>query len=304
MTAPLDSVELLTLNEVAERLGVHYMTAYRYLRTGRLVGMKLGTEWRVRAADLLAFEAGAAASVPSPEANGSASGPTTDGSPTRRASRRRIDWAGRAVERLIGGDEVGTWSVIGSAMAAGMSAEDVYLDLLTPALRSIGDRWELGEITVADEHVASAITLRLIGRLGPQFSRRGRKRGTVVTAGPAGETHSLPLALFADVLRGRGFRVLDLGGDVPADSLASTVADTANLLAVCFCSTTSDNEASLRAAVDAVREVTDATVLAGGRAIADPDQARSLGADGGGITTPEALDLLARLPHRVAPPAI
>ena len=123
------------------------------------------------------------------------------------------------------GDEAGAWSVIENAMGAGMAIEEVYLDLLTPALRSVGDRWESGEITVADEHVASAVTLRLIGRLGPQFSRRGRKRGTVVVAAPAGETHSLPIALFADLLRGRGFRVLDLGGDVPADSLASIVAE-------------------------------------------------------------------------------
>ncbi len=281
------------------------MTAYRYLRTGRLEGTKHGTEWRVRAADLAQFEARAAGSVTGGRAGGRTGSSTPDDSaadaaPPSRITRRRIDWAGRATERMIDGDENGAWSVIENAMVAGMAIEDVYLHLLTPALRSVGDRWETGAITVADEHVASAVTLRLIGRLGPQFSRRGRKRGTVVTAAPAGETHSLPIALFADLLRGRGFRVLDLGGNVPADSLASIVAGTTNLLAVCLCSTTSGNEAGVIEAVDAVRAVTDAAVLVGGRAIADPDRARALGADGGGITTPEVLDVLAHLPRTPA----
>ncbi len=48
--------ELITLNEAADRLGVHYMTAYRYVRTGRLHGVKDGTEWRVRASDVEALQ--------------------------------------------------------------------------------------------------------------------------------------------------------------------------------------------------------------------------------------------------------
>ncbi len=306
MPEPRASAELLTLTEVAERLGVHYMTAYRYLRTGRLDGTKHGAEWRVRAADLERFESRAATGragirSPSGSAGDSRAGSSLDGpaagAGAPRRTRRRIDWAGRATERMVDGDEAGAWSVIESAMAAGMAIEEVYLDLLTPALRSIGDRWESGEITVADEHVASAVTLRLIGRLGPQFSRRGRKRATVVVAAPAGETHSLPIALFADLLRGRGFRVLDLGGDVPADSLTSTVADAVNLLAVCLGCTTAGNEASITEAIAAVRGATPAAVLVGGRAVADAATARSLGADDGGVPTRAALDLIEHLPR-------
>lgn len=302
MRAPGGSGELLTITEVAERLGVHYMTAYRYLRTGRLDGTRHGTEWRVRAADVARFEARATNADGGTRASNAARATTADGDALPRQPRRRIDWAGRACERMLDGDEAGAWSVIDGAMSAGMAIEEVYVDLLTPALRSVGDRWESGEITVADEHVASAVTLRLIGRLGPKFSRRGRKRGTVVVAAPGGETHSLPIALFADLLRGRGFRVLDLGGDVPADSLAAIVADIDDLLAVCLGCTTTGNEASIVEAIAAVRSVTAAPVLVGGQAIADPVDARSLGADDGGMTTPEVLELLARLTRRATLP--
>ena len=42
----------ISLREVAELLGVHYMTAYRYVRTGMLPAEKDGAEWRVRLTDL------------------------------------------------------------------------------------------------------------------------------------------------------------------------------------------------------------------------------------------------------------
>jgi len=45
----------LSLRECAERLGVHYMTAYRYVRTGMLAAVKQGTEWRVAVEDLESF---------------------------------------------------------------------------------------------------------------------------------------------------------------------------------------------------------------------------------------------------------
>ena len=45
----------LSLNEVAEKLGVHYMTVYRYVRTGLLPAAKSGGTWRVLADDLENF---------------------------------------------------------------------------------------------------------------------------------------------------------------------------------------------------------------------------------------------------------
>jgi len=49
--------ELLSLNEVAEKLGVHYMTAYRYVRLGILPATQQGRSWVVRSDDLDAFTA-------------------------------------------------------------------------------------------------------------------------------------------------------------------------------------------------------------------------------------------------------
>ena len=192
----------------------------------------------------------------------------------------------------MAGDEAGAWAVVEAAMSAGMGPAELYLEVLVPSLRSIGDRWASGELTVADEHRASGVTHRLIGRLGPRFARRGRKRGVAVLAAPPGETHGLPIALFADLLRIRGFDVCDLGADVPTDALAATVARTPRLVAVGLCATTSGNEAGLAGAVAAVREVTSVPVLVGGGAFTDGTaRAVAVGADGGGLATGEALDV-------------
>src|SRR6478736_4594242 len=50
----------LNLKEVAAALGVHYMTAYRYVRTGRLDAEKVGTAWVVRPEALGRFTDGPA----------------------------------------------------------------------------------------------------------------------------------------------------------------------------------------------------------------------------------------------------
>ena len=44
-----------TLQEVADELGVHYMTTYRYVRLGMLPAYKSGSTWRVKASDIAAF---------------------------------------------------------------------------------------------------------------------------------------------------------------------------------------------------------------------------------------------------------
>jgi excisionase family DNA binding protein len=43
------------LREAAELLGVHYMTVYRYIRTGRLPAHQAGSQWEISAADLKQF---------------------------------------------------------------------------------------------------------------------------------------------------------------------------------------------------------------------------------------------------------
>jgi excisionase family DNA binding protein len=254
----------VTLQEAAERLGVHYMTAYRYVRTGRLPAVKDGATWRVRTEDLDAFVADRA-----------------DGPPVRRSTGKRHTLApDRLVRRLVAGDEAGAWKLVDDARAAGADEVTIYVDLLIPALATIGSSWETGAVTVADEHTASATVLRLIGRLGPAFNRPGRKRGSIVLGSVPGDPHGLPTALLADLLRGERFEVHDLGGDVPLDAWRQAVRDADRLVAVGISASSPDQDEVIARTVDTVRETRAVPIFLGGHAVHDAEHARVLGADG------------------------
>src|SRR3954453_18829903 len=157
-------------------------------------------------------------------------------------------------------DERGADDILDRLLSAfGMDA--VLRQVVLPLLREIGDRWMCGELTVGQEHFASAVLggrLRALGRsldggLGPR----------AVLACPPGERHELGLLCFALALRGRGWRVTFLGADTPFDAVAqaaeSVRADLVVLAATMY--------ESLAGRADDVRELAAGHAVAlGGRA--------------------------------------
>ena len=187
------------------------------------------------------------------------------------ARNRRAPWASRLESRLVAGDAPGSWSVIEAAMASGAELDEIYLDVLTPAMVAIGERWAAGELDVSIEHRATGIAMRIVGRIGPRFSRRGRSRGVVALGAPAGEYPRAAVAMLGDLLRLRGWDVSDFGVDVPSESLAHVISQTPDLVAVGLSAMSSDNLGSLADACAAVH-VADPSVLVvvGGHAVARP----------------------------------
>lgn len=275
----------LTLQEAAELLDVHYMTAYRYVRLGHLPAVKVSGSWRVDRADLDAF------------LSGSITGPTPVG-----GSRRRAPWAERLEARLVAGDARGAWGVVEAAMAAGVELDEVYLEVLSPAMTAIGARWETGELDISVEHRASGIAMRLVGRLGPRFVRRGRTRGAVLVGNPAGERHALPLAMLADLIRRHGWDVSDLGADVPDASFVHAALGIPDLVAVGVSVTDVACLPAAQSVLAALRAVlpADVVLVAGGSAVTDQDHAVMLGADSHAADGEQFAELLAAVssaPH-------
>lgn len=257
----------LTLHEVAAELNVHYMTVYRSVRMGRLRAHRDGGEWRVTRADLGEFLA---------ERDKAPGGTTTR---AKRGSRAKAPWAERLEVRLVAGDEAGSQGVIDDALASGHDLFSLYTEVVSPAMRSIGERWARGELAIHEEHRASNIVARLMGRTSPRFAHRGASRGSIVIGAPSGEHHSLMLTMVADLLRCGGFTVSDIGADVPADAFARAVAGIDDLVAVCVGVTVPDALVTARAAIAAVRSLTSVPCFAGGAAIVSDDVAVELGAD-------------------------
>lgn len=248
----------LTLQEAADHLGVHYMTAYRYVRLGKLNAAKTGATWEVRQSDLDEF--------------------TTSGA-QQPAPKSTKSWDRQLEKVLLTGDEAAAWSVVESALASGRAPSEIYTEILAPTLRRIGEYWQLGKITVADEHKATHVAVRIVGRLAPRFNRRGRPKGTIVVAAPPADFHALAVMMLSDLIRGAGYRTVDLGAAVPDESLAQAVRETSNPTAVAISAFTPDNEVAIRAAIAAIRAVSPGLpIFLGGHAIDGANHAKGLGA--------------------------
>ncbi len=205
MTAGAD--ESLELQEAADALGVHYQTAYRWVRSGKLPAQLIGNKYRVSRQDLDTLEAGrktpAAPAAPSPE---------------------RVERQAELVdEALLEGDEDAVRRVARRLVEDGTSIVELIQVVFAPPLRRIGQMWHDGDLPVWVEHRAAAIVERTLGDLVP--NPRGRRRGTAMVAAVAGDQHSLPTTMAAVALREANWHVHHLGANMPGDELVRFCAE-------------------------------------------------------------------------------
>jgi excisionase family DNA binding protein len=273
---------LVTLHEAADRLGVHYMTAYRRVRLGILPARKVGGTWWIDPADL--DRPVVAASAPAPG---------------RRSAGERDDasaWRDRLQARMLSGDLAGSWQVVQAAMAAGREPRDIYVEVLAPTLHAVGDLWQSGAVGIEQEHLASSVAASLVGRLGPRFARRGRKKGIVIVAMPPGERHGLGVAMLADILTQDGYEVRNLGPDTPAPSLVATMRDADQLAAVIVSVVDVRHHPAAEELLSAAhRERPTLPLIAGGYAVPNEGSAWELGAGGWTLDPRDLAALIERL---------
>lgn len=111
------------------------------------------------------------------------------------------------------------------AVQQGYSLPVIYQRLLEPAMYRIGSLWENNEITVAQEHMATAITQYALARLYPAIPRPTATRGNVLIAGVEGEQHQLGANMVADILELDGWDVRFLGANIPTEMILAAVAE-------------------------------------------------------------------------------
>ena len=125
---------------------------------------------------------------------------------------------------LIAGDQIAAETAIREAMDARLTSAEIDEKIITPALWLIGELWEKGEISIADEHLATEIAIRVLA-LQREAERvvEARRGHRVMLATPAGERHIVALRMISNLLSGAGYWIVMLGADVPADALVASV---------------------------------------------------------------------------------
>ena len=109
--------------------------------------------------------------------------------------------------------------------AAPESLEGFFLSVVQPAMYAIGERWESGTLSIAHEHLASAITSRVISALYTLRKVNKQWRGVAVVAAAPNEFHEIGALMVSDLLELDGWAVNYLGANTPLDDLVTLVRD-------------------------------------------------------------------------------
>lgn len=179
-----------------------------------------------------------------------------------------------ALERF---DEGEAHAVFDRALAS-LTLDSLLAGVVLRCLRQIGDRWERGQVSVAQEHfAANVIRGRLLG-LARDWGR-GRGRLALLACAP-GELHDLALISFGLALRARGWRITFLGPDTPVNTLAEAAENLAPDLVV----VSSTTARPFRKGADGLRRIGERVPLAvagqgASERIAEELDARFLGDD-------------------------
>ncbi len=126
----------------------------------------------------------------------------------------------RLTDLLLAGDPARALDRLrGSWLAIGL--ESTLEGMVLPALRSIGEGWAGGRLSVAQEHQASGIVLSWLGAVRAEMPAPDRGPVRYVLATPEGERHDIAIWALELLLRQRGVGSLALGASVPQADLVA-----------------------------------------------------------------------------------
>lgn len=206
------------------------------------------------------------------------------------------------LQSVLSGDRRAAVAVALEAVRLGMSVPDVYLEILQPVQHEIGRMWERNEVTVAKEHMATAITQYVVASLYPHLEIPDVSRGNAIVTGVRGELHQLGANMVSDVLEADGWNARFLGTQLPHASVLEAIAEHEPRLVGISATVLS----SLQAVAELIDETragfgSDVRILVGGGAFrANPDSWKSVGADGYGRDLRDAVRVADELVPRAS----
>jgi methanogenic corrinoid protein MtbC1 len=200
----------------------------------------------------------------------------------------------RYLEFLLSWKRAEAMELVLNLMRTGTPLVDVYQHVLQPAQAELGRMWHRNEISIADEHYATAATQELMSRLREHASPAKRRDRRIVAASVGGDFHEIGIRMVADCFELDGWDVTFLGANLPSPDAVREVRERkAQVLAV-----SASTFLSLRdtgGLIDAVRAepgYEHVKIIVGGPPFnLIPTLWQGLGADGHGKTAADAVEL-------------
>lgn len=127
------------------------------------------------------------------------------------------------LKEILAGRRRTALEMIMNAYHSGYSIPGIYMDVFQEALYEIGRLWETNRITVADEHLGTAITQYVMSNLYQHLEPSEELRGRMVITGVQGELHQVGANMVSDILESEGWAVMFLGTNVPPEGVIHSI---------------------------------------------------------------------------------
>jgi excisionase family DNA binding protein len=162
--------------------------------------------------------------------------------------------------------------MLGRAYLRGIPPIDLLERIVTPALRRVGDLWRKGELTVADEHLATRTTVDVLTRLQADLARSQPGARVAVVGCSEGELHEIGSRCAGLLLEVEGWQVISLGTNTPFFSFEDMLGRYKPQLVCIGATIMTDIERQAReyARFYETARAMDARVVLGGEGFRDP----------------------------------
>jgi DNA-binding transcriptional MerR regulator len=148
--------------------------------------------------------------------------------PALGAPALRSDAGAAAVGQVIGAVETYDYAAANAhlgRLALLLPEPELVRDVVVPLMRTIGERWRCGELSVAQEHMTSALLRNLLGGL-VRIRMAGSLHPRILLATPSGELHEFGILAAAMLAVASGLEPLYLGPHLPGREIAAAAART------------------------------------------------------------------------------
>jgi excisionase family DNA binding protein len=282
MSLRVNSLEKnLTSKEAARLLGVSEASVKRWADGGLLpVARTAGGHRRFRPEDVAVFKRAGLHETGRPAARTLARSRSAHGEKLGGAAKRRRT-AGLLYDALLEGRDEEAAAILVRLHLGGSGVAELADLALCPAMRRIGDLWHRGEISVAQEHVASRAALEALVALRASLHTDAPHGKMGVCCAVEEDFHELPARLAALTLEACGWEVVNLGTSTPFYALSEAVERFAPRI-VCVASTILggfDRAAREYAGLSETARRFGAHVVLGGAGFAGEDVRRRFPAD-------------------------
>ena len=188
--------------------------------------------------------------------------------------------AKRISEAVMSGNRDEIADLVQTALNRGHAPLEINNDMLIPAIQEVGRLYDRKELYLPQMILAAETMQRGFAVLEPLFAGHdNRHAGTVVLCTVKGDVHDIGKNIVGLFLKNYGFRVVDLGKDVPADVIVrSVLEEKADIVGLSALMTTTMVE--MPRIIDTLKEAGSPAKTIVGGAVVTKAYAREIGADG------------------------